>query len=112
MNRFSEADPLYRRALAIDEHLYDADHPNIAGNLNNLAGLLYRANQLSEAEELMRPVTQIYWRFTRDTGHEHVHLRQAMINFANLLERMGYRHDQVRTKLNEIANKYGFSFST
>jgi len=38
--RQSEAEPLYRRALAIFEGSYGPDHPDIATNLNNLAGLL------------------------------------------------------------------------
>ncbi len=40
MNRLAEAKPLMRRALAIDEANYGADHPDIARELNNLAALL------------------------------------------------------------------------
>ncbi len=43
-----------RRALAIDEASYDADHPEVATDLNNLAQLLKATNRLSEAEALMR----------------------------------------------------------
>jgi tetratricopeptide (TPR) repeat protein len=50
----SEAEPLYRRALAIDEASYGPDHPNVAIRLNNLAELLRAANRLSEAEPLYR----------------------------------------------------------
>ena len=39
-NRLAEAEPLYRRALAIDEKSYGPDHPDVARDLNNLAGLL------------------------------------------------------------------------
>ena len=36
-NRLAEAEPLMRRALAIDEQSYGADHPEVAIDLNNLA---------------------------------------------------------------------------
>jgi len=53
-NRLAEAEPLTRRALAIDEASYGADHPNVARDLNNLAQLLQATNRLAEAEPLMR----------------------------------------------------------
>ena len=37
-NRLAEAEPLMRRALAIDEKSFGPDHPNVAIGLNNLAG--------------------------------------------------------------------------
>jgi hypothetical protein len=39
-NRLAEAEPLMRRALAIDEASYGAEHPEVAIRLNNLALLL------------------------------------------------------------------------
>ena len=39
-NRLAEAEPLMRRALAIDEKSFGPDHPNVATRLNNLAQLL------------------------------------------------------------------------
>ena len=49
-----EAEPLMRRALAIDEQSFGAEHPNVAIDLNNLAQLLQTTNRLAEAEPLMR----------------------------------------------------------
>ena len=34
---FQQAEPLYRRALAIDEASFGPDHPEVATDLNNLA---------------------------------------------------------------------------
>jgi tetratricopeptide (TPR) repeat protein len=48
------AEPLMRRALAIDEQSYGAEHPNVARDLNNLASLLQATNRLAEAEPLYR----------------------------------------------------------
>ena len=53
-NRLAEAEPLYRRALAIDERSYGPDHPDVAIRLNNLAELLQATNRLAEAEPLDR----------------------------------------------------------
>ena len=53
-NRLGEAEPLMRRALAIDEASLGKDHPNVAIDLNNLAQLLQATNRLGEAEPLMR----------------------------------------------------------
>ena len=52
--RYAEAEPLYRRALDIDEQSYGPDHPDVARDLNNLARLLQDTNRLGEAEPLMR----------------------------------------------------------
>jgi hypothetical protein len=51
---YTQAEPLMRRALAIDEASFGSDHPNVATRLNNLALLLKDTNRLSEAEPLMR----------------------------------------------------------
>ncbi|MBC8117074.1 MAG: tetratricopeptide repeat protein, partial [Candidatus Saccharimonas sp.] len=51
---FAAAEPLIRRALAIDEQSYGAKHPNVALRLTNLAQLLQATNRLAEAEPLMR----------------------------------------------------------
>ena len=53
-NRLAEAEPLMRRALAIDETSFGPDHPKVAIRLNNLAPLLQATNRLAEAEPLMR----------------------------------------------------------
>ena len=38
--KYEEAEPLYRRSLAIDEKVYGPDHPSVATDLNNWALLL------------------------------------------------------------------------
>ena len=42
-NRLSDAEPLMRRALTIDEASFGPEHPNVARDLNILAALLSRA---------------------------------------------------------------------
>ena len=38
--KYDDAEPLYRRALAIQEKTLGGDHPDVAESLNHLAGLL------------------------------------------------------------------------
>ena len=61
---YKEAEPLMRRALAIDENSYGAEHPDVAIDLNNLAQLLQATNRLGEAEPLMRRALAIDERAT------------------------------------------------
>jgi tetratricopeptide (TPR) repeat protein len=58
-NRLAEAEPMYRRALAIDEKSYGPDHPDVATDLNNLAELLRATNRLAEAEPMYRRALEI-----------------------------------------------------
>jgi tetratricopeptide (TPR) repeat protein len=101
-NRLREAEPLMRRALAIDEASYGADHPLVAIRLNNLARLLQATNRLREAEPLMRRALEIYLSFTRATGHEHPHLRVVVMNYAGLLIAMGMSGAAVLEKMRAL----------
>ena len=93
--QFRAAEPLYRRALAIDEQSYGPDHPTVATRLNNLALLLRATNRLGEAEPLYRRAVQILIEFQRRTGHEHPNFRVTRANYYGLLEELGKTPDQV-----------------
>ena len=56
-DRLAEAEPLMRRALAIDERSYGPDHPDVASDLNNLAKLLqgHRPTGRGRAAHAPRP---------------------------------------------------------
>jgi tetratricopeptide (TPR) repeat protein len=57
--RYSEAEPLYQRALAIAEHRLGPDHPYVAAILNNLVGLYEAQGRHSEAEPLYQRILAI-----------------------------------------------------
>ena len=84
------------------ESFFGKDHPNIARDLNNLAGLLQDTNRLAEAEPLMRRMAGIFVDFTVKTGHQHQHLMTAINNYGELLIKMGRTKDQAREKIMEI----------
>ncbi len=67
-NRLGEAEPLYHRALAIDEKTLGPEHPNLAAELSNLAQLHADTNRLSEAEPLMRRALAIDAPCVRSVG--------------------------------------------
>jgi len=56
---YAQAEPLMRRALAIDEQSYEENNPKVAIRLSNLAQLLRATNRLKEAEPLMRQALAI-----------------------------------------------------
>ena len=80
-NRLGEAEPLYRRALAIDEASYRPDHPEVATDLNNLASLLQATNRLGEAEPLYRRALAI---FEASLGPDHPNTVTVRGNLAAL----------------------------
>jgi Flp pilus assembly protein TadD len=81
--RYEDAEPLFRRALAIDEASYGNDHPNVAIHLSNLAHLLQATNRLAEAEPLMRRALAID---EASYGNEHPNLARDFNNLAGLLQ--------------------------
>src|SRR5215813_7612663 len=56
--KYGEAEPLYKRALAIRERRLGADHPDTATSLHNLAELYRSQGKYEEAEPLYRATHQ------------------------------------------------------
>jgi hypothetical protein len=101
-NRLDEAEPLFRRALAIDERSFGPDHPTVAIDLNNLALLLEATNRLVEAEPVYRRAVQILIEFQRRTGHEHPDFRAVRANYVDLLEALGKTRNQIKQQLHKL----------
>ena len=102
-NRLSDAEPMMKRVVEIVEKSLGKDHPNVATGLNNLAALYQATNRLSDAEPLMERHLVIFLQFTRQTGHPHPHLKDAVNNYAGLLTKMGYSKDEITARLNRLA---------
>ena len=101
-NRLPEAEPLMRRALAIDETAFGADHPNVASCLINLAGLLRDTNRLGEAEPLFSRVVQIRIEFQSRTGYEHPGLLDNLAKYRDLLQAMRKTPEQIDQQLHDL----------
>jgi len=52
--KYAEAEPLYQRALEIDEKALGPDHPAVATHLSNLAALYYHEGKYAQAEPANR----------------------------------------------------------
>jgi tetratricopeptide (TPR) repeat protein len=81
--QYEDAEPLFRRALAIDEASYGNDHPNVARDLNNLASLLHDTNRLEEAEPMYRRALAID---EASYGHDHPNEAIRLNDLAQLLK--------------------------
>ena len=90
LGRHAEAEPLYRRALAIKEQVYGPEHADVALGLNNLAVLLSELGKHAEAEPLHRRALaiseQVY-------GSAHASVATSLNNLALLLNELG-RHSE------------------
>ncbi|MEI7902822.1 MAG: tetratricopeptide repeat protein, partial [bacterium] len=80
---FAEAEPLYRRALAVDEQSYGPDHPSVAKDLNAMAGLFYLTNRLAESEPLTRRALTIN---EQSRGPDHPDMVGALNSLASVLQ--------------------------
>jgi tetratricopeptide (TPR) repeat protein len=83
---WSLAEPLYRRALAIDEQSYGNCGPMVSMDINNLAVLLPATNRLAEAKPLMRRSLAIR---EKSWGARHPSTANGQVNFGQLLLDLG-----------------------
>ena len=83
---YAEAEPLFKRALAIGEKALGPDHPDVATSLNNLA-VLYRATgRYAEAEPLYQRALAIG---EKALGPEHPDVATRLNNLAVLYQATG-----------------------
>ena len=82
--KFVDAEPLYKRSLAIREKALGPEHPRVAGSLNNLAGLYYQQGKYNEAEPLYKRSLAIW---EKALGSEHPHVATSLENYAMLLRK-------------------------
>src|SRR5262249_14808292 len=88
--RYTEAEPLYRRAIEIDEKALGKDHPDVATYYNNLAGLLHDQGKYDEAEPLYRRAIEID---EKVFGKDYPDVAAYCNNLAGLLHDQG-KYDQ------------------
>jgi len=108
-NRPAEAEPLMRRALAIAEKSHGAKHLDVATFLSGLALLLQTTNRLAEAEPLMRRSVLILLKSTHAAGHELPHLRDALIEYQNLLTAQKLKPAALAQRLDSLGPEAGYS---
>ncbi|MBN8987992.1 MAG: CHAT domain-containing protein [Rhizobiales bacterium] len=87
--RDAEAEPMFKRAIAILEKTAGADSPDIASALNNLAALYQRQERFAEAEPLFKRALSIR---EKSLGPTHPDVAQSLNNLGTYYEKQG-RHD-------------------
>jgi tetratricopeptide (TPR) repeat protein len=122
--RFSDAEPLHQRALAIRERALGPDHPDVAESVNNLAVLYYHQGKYAEAVLLSQRALAIT---EKALGPEHLIVATHLNNLASLYDKqgkyavalpllqralairertLGPEHHDVATSLNNLAGLY------
>jgi CHAT domain-containing protein/Tfp pilus assembly protein PilF len=79
--RYSEAELLYQRSLAILEKAFGTEHPNVAQSLNNLAALYDSQGRYNQAEPLYQRSLAIR---EKVLGEKHPDTAQSLNNLASL----------------------------
>jgi CHAT domain-containing protein len=90
MGQDGEAEPLYKRSLAILEKTAGADSSEIAPELNNLAALYERQSRYAEAEPLFKRALMLR---EKSLGQNHPDVGQSLNNLATLYERQDRHSD-------------------
>lgn len=97
--RLGEAEPLFRRALAIREARFGRDHPETAMVLGGLGYLLHLRERYAEAESMQREALAIR---ERRLGPDHPRVA-ASLNNLGLLELATGRRDQAEASFRRAA---------
>jgi tetratricopeptide (TPR) repeat protein len=87
---YGQAEPLYRRALAVREKLEGPEHPKTAQILNNLADLYRKQRRDAEAEPLQQRSLAIW---EKTMGPNHPDTANSLNNLASLYDAQG-RHKE------------------
>jgi tetratricopeptide (TPR) repeat protein len=88
--RYTDAEPLSRRAIEISEKVLGKDHPDVGTGYNNLAGLLEDQGKYDQAEPLYRRAIEIG---EKALGKDDPSVAIRYNNLALLLQEQG-KHDQ------------------
>ena len=83
---YAEIEPLYKRALEINEKALGSDNPDVAISLNNLAELYYNQGRYKEAEPLYRQALNI---LKQTLGSDHPEVAITLENMRALYKKMG-----------------------
>jgi tetratricopeptide (TPR) repeat protein len=84
--RYAEAEPLYKRALAIIEKAVGPNHPVFVAMLNKLATLYREQGKYAEAEPLYRRALEIR---EKALGPDHPEVGTNLLGLANLYKARG-----------------------
>ncbi|WP_208341799.1 tetratricopeptide repeat protein, partial [Aetokthonos hydrillicola] len=88
--QYSEAEPLYKKALELYQRLLGQEHPDVAQSYNNLAELYRAQGRYQDAEPLCQKALELRQRLL---GQEHPDVAQSYNNLAALCDSQGRYQD-------------------
>ena len=91
--RYAEAEPLFKRALAIHEKALGPDHPKVAISLNNLANIYQAQGHYAKAEPRYKRAAAIQ---EKALGPNHPNLAALLDNWAELYKKTGRKDEANR----------------
>lgn len=107
MDRLDKAEPLMRRALAIDEQRFGPDDPINARDIVILAQLLMITGRQEQAEPLLLRVLKMLFKYEARSGKAHSDSKLAIKTYIHLLRQRGQSEEQIRVQLNTQAQPFG-----
>ncbi len=90
LGKYADAEPLYKRAMAIREATLEPTHPHLIQSLNDLAALYYAQGRYAATEPLLKRIMKI---IQSNRGEGHPLFAQALENYAELLRARGRLQD-------------------
>ena len=93
--KYVQAEPLLKRALAIDEKTLGPDHPDVAKTLNNLAVLYLKQRNYAQAEAIYKRALAID---EKTLGPNHPNVAKSLSGLALVYNAQG-RHDEAKELL-------------
>ncbi len=103
MGEYAKAEPLFKKAMQICRKALGEEHPDYGATLNNLAWLYYEMGEYAKAEPLMKRHLEILLQSTRETGHRHPRMQDAVDNYTDLLLEMRLSQSEVDERMKRLA---------
>ena len=100
--RYAEAEPLYRRALAIRETALGPNHDSVANSLNNLGQFFADQGRHEEAGICLRRCVAILVAISKQIERDHPYLELAVKNCAKVLSAGGASEPDIKKEIEEL----------
>ncbi|HMS85255.1 MAG TPA: tetratricopeptide repeat protein [Nitrospira sp.] len=101
--QYTEAEPLFQRALAINEQALGPTHPDVATSLNNLALLHNAQGAYAQAEPLYQRALAVS---LVSLGSEHPTTRTILENYMSLLQSMGKAETEIIDAIQSLKQQH------
>ena len=104
-HQYADAEPLYKRSLAIREKALGPEHPDVATSLNNLADIHKARGRYAQTEPLYKRALSI---LEKALGQEHPNVATSLESYAVLLRKIGRdaEAERMETRAKKMRNNH------